>query len=97
MMRKPIVVALLLVLATAAFAHAGHHHKYLGTITAVHDDAVTIRTTDGHDVSFALATTTSIKRGDADATRAELTSGTRVSVELGNDGKTAVVVKLGAK
>ena len=95
MMRKLIVVSLLLFVATAAFAHAGHHHKYLGTVTAVHGDDVSIHTTEGHDVTFAVNSATSFKRGDADASRNDLTVGTRVSVEMALDGKTAMVVKIG--
>src|ERR1043166_94200 len=95
MMRKFIAVPFFLV-ATAAFAHAGHHHKYLGTVTAIHDSEVTIHTTDGKDVNFAVTKESDFKRGDAEAKRADMTNGTRVSVELGNDGKTAVLVKLGA-
>ena len=95
MMRKLIVVSLLLFVATAAFAHAGHHHKYLGTVTAVHGDEVSLHTTDGHDVTFTVTSATSFKRGDADASRNDLTVGTRVSVEMALDGKTAMVVKIG--
>jgi len=97
MIRKLIVVSLLLFVATAAFAHAGHHHKYLGTVTAVHGDEVSLHTTDGHDVTFTVTSATSFKRGDADASRNDVTVGTRVSVEMTLDGKTASVVKVGAK
>ena len=96
MMRKLMAVVLLFAAATA-FAHAGHHHKYLGTVTAMHDDQVTIHTTDGKDVAFTVTKETAFKRGDADARRAEMTVGTRVAVEMAMDGKSAMVVKMGAK
>jgi uncharacterized protein DUF5666 len=93
-MRK-LTALLLLLIAATAFAHAGHVHKYLGTITAIHDDQVVIHTTDGKDVTFVVTTATAFKRGDADAKRADMTKGTRVSVELALDGKSATLVKLG--
>jgi len=96
MMRKLIAVVVLLLAATTAFAHAGHHHKYLGTITAIHGDEVSLHTTDAHDVTFTIASTTSFMRGDAAASRSDVTVGTRVSVEMALDGKTAMVVKVGA-
>ena len=94
MMRKLTALFIFLVAATA-FAHAGHLHKYLGTITAIHDDQVVIHTTDGKDVTFVVTKETAFKRGDADAKRADMTNGMRVSVELALDGKSATVVKLG--
>ena len=94
MMRK-FLALLLLLAATAAFAHAGHHHKYLGTVTSMHDDQVTIHTTDGHDVTFAIVKTTEFKRDDADAKRSDMTVGIRVAVEMQLDGKSARVVKIG--
>ena len=96
MMRKLIAVVVLLLAATTAFAHAGHHHKYLGTVTALHGDDVSLHTTDGHDVTFTITSATSFKRGDADASRNDVTVGTRLSVEMALDGRTASVVKVGA-
>lgn len=96
MMRKLMAVVLLLAAATA-FAHAGHHHKYLGTVTAIHETHVTIRTTDDKNVTFEVTKETAFKRGDAAAKRAEMTVGTRVAVEMALDGKSAMVVKMGEK
>ena len=94
-MRKLIAVFLLLA-ATTAFAHAGHHHKYLGTVTSIHDDHVSIHTTDGKDVTFIVTKSTEFKRGDAEAKRDDLSTGMRVAVEMALDGKSAEVVKIGA-
>jgi hypothetical protein len=96
-MIKRLLPLLLLLAATTAFAHAGHHHKYLGTVTSIHDDEVAIHTTDGKDVIFIVTKETAFKRGDAEAGRADMTAGTRVSVELATDGRSAVLVKLPAK
>ena len=86
------MAALLLLTSASAFAHAGHHHKYLGTVTSIHGDEVGIHTTDDKDVTFLVTKDTVFERGK----RAEVTTGTRVSVEMALDGKTAAVVKVGA-
>jgi len=91
-MTRKLFAAFLFLVATAAFAHAGHHHHYLGTVTALHDDQVSIHTTDGKDVTFLVSKETVFERGK----RSDVTTGTRVSVELALDGKTAAVVKVGA-
>jgi hypothetical protein len=94
MTRRLAAAALILLASVTAFAHAGHHHKYLGTVTSIDGDRVAIRTTDEKDVTFVVTAETAYKRGDSDAKRADLGVGVRVAVEMATDGRTAAVVKL---
>jgi len=87
----------LALLSSLAFAHAGHQHHFLGTVKSLAADDLVVTATDGADRTFVLTDTTALQRGSEAASRADLTPGTRVSVEVANDGKTAVTIKLGAK
>jgi len=93
-MTRKLTFLLLLLAATTAFAHAGHVHKYLGTITSINGDEVVIHTTDAKDVTFVVTKATAFKRGEKDAPRADMAAGMRVSVQLATDGKSALVVKM---
>jgi hypothetical protein len=90
-MKKPLTVLLCLLVAAAAFAHAGHAHTYMGTVTMLHDDgSFMMKTTEGKDVTVATSSTTTF-----DPARADLAVGKRVVVKMTLDGKTAASVKLG--
>ena len=98
-MKKALTaVALLLLLATAGFAHAGHVHTYMGTVTMLHNDhEFMIKTTDGHDVTVGTTKATSFLHADNHAGKSsELAVGSRVVVKMSKDGKTAMSVKLAA-
>lgn len=92
--KKLLPIALFLLAATA-FAHAGHQHHFLGTVKALQPAQLVITTTAGADASFTLTAATAITRDGAPVARTELTAGRRVAVEVANDGKTAVSVKVG--
>jgi hypothetical protein len=96
-MRKLILFTLLLA-ALNAFGHAGEVHKYMGTITAVHDDgSFMLKKTDGKTMHVQVATTTAYQHADGHvAKRSEVASGKRVVVTISKDGKTASLVKLAA-
>lgn len=97
-MRKPVILFLaLLLLSSVAFAHAGHQHHFLGTVKSLAANDLLVTATDGAERTFVLTDKTALRRGDEPATRADLTPGTRVAVEVANDGRTAVTIKLGAK
>lgn len=87
----------LALLSSLAFAHAGHQHHFLGTVKSLAANDLVVTATDGADRTFVLTDTTTLQRGSEAASRTDLTAGTRVSVEVANDGKTAVTIKLGAK
>ncbi len=91
-------VALLMV-AAPAFAHEGHIHKYMGTISSVHENQLTVKTTDGKQVTFTVGDQTQIVRGTAKASTSDLTQGTRVVVEAqgGKEPMAATRIRLGEK
>ena len=96
-MPKTTIAALaLLLVAAAAFAHAGHVHTYMGTVTMLHGDgSFMIKTTDGKDLAIQTSSATTYQHADgAAATRADLATGTRVVVKMALDGKTATSVKM---
>jgi hypothetical protein len=89
-MTRTLAAALMLFVALGAFAHAGHAHTYMGTVTALHDDgSFTIKTTDGKDVTIAVSPKTTF-------TPAKPAAGRRVVVKMTADGKTAASVKMAA-
>jgi len=85
-MKNIILAALVLaVLAPAAtFAHPGHEHKLMGTITAIDGSKVSMKTTDGKDTTFTVTPTTSFKRGKAKGAQSDLKVGLRVVVNAGD-------------
>ena len=94
-MRKAIILAVsLIILSTAAFAHGGHKHAFLGTVKAVSADQLTIETKEGQPATFTLTGKTEYLRDGKAAHREDLTAGLRVSVHVADDGKTATSVKL---
>jgi hypothetical protein len=97
-MKKLMAVALFLI-AASAFAHAGHMHTYMGTVTMLHgDDAFMIKTTDGKDVTIETSPKTEFTTSDGHAAKkGDVTVGTRVVVKMEMDGKTAASVKIGGR
>jgi hypothetical protein len=97
-MRKFILFTLLLVVALNAFGHAGEVHKYMGTVTAVHDDgSFMLEKTDGKTMHVHVAKSTDYQHANGKvAKRAEVVTGRRVVVTISKDGKTASLVKLAA-
>src|SRR5262249_54172545 len=98
-MRKLIALsALLLLAATAAFAHAGHMHTYMGTVTMMHGDGeFMMKTTDGKDLTIKTTVKTAFTHSDNHAAKlSELAVGMRVVVKMNTDGKTAASVKMSA-
>jgi hypothetical protein len=96
-MKTSATALLLILLAATAFAHAGHVHTYMGTVTMLHDDQrFMMKTTDGKDLTIQTAASTTYAHADGSAaTRAELAEGVRVVVKMALDGKTASSVKMG--
>src|SRR5262249_803637 len=88
--KKLIAVLALSLIAAAAFAHAGHMHTYMGTVTMLHDDgSFMIKTTDGKDMTIAISAATTW-----DPARTDLAVGKRVVVKMALDGKTAASAKM---
>jgi YHS domain-containing protein len=96
-MRRIFAILLVATFAAgAAFAHGGKSHQLLGTVKELHDDHLVVTATDGHQATVALARTTKYEKDLKPVTRAALAPGARVSIQLTEDNKTAVKVKIGA-
>ena len=95
-MRK--ILAFLLIAAFAAggaLAHGGKSHQLLGIVKDLHEDHLVLKTPDGHERTVHLAKTTQYERNKKLAKRSDLAVGLRVSIQLTEDDKTAVKVKIG--
>ncbi len=99
-MRRIFVLLLIATFAATfggtAFAHGGKSHQLLGTVKELHENRLVVTATDGHQAAVALAKTTKYEKDMKPATRAALVVGSRVSIQLTEDDKTAVKVKIGA-
>ena len=99
MNRKVIAVSFVgLLVAGVMFAHGGKDGRILGTVKTLHENHLMITSTDGHEVMIVLAEETRfVTSGDEEASRDDLTEGTRVVVTVKEDGKTAISVKIGSR
>ena|SRR2546428_2542082 len=98
-MRKAFASMMFLLLAaTSAFAHAGHVHTYMGTVTMLQGDhTFMMKTTDGKTVTVQTSNRTKFLHADGHAaSKAELAVGMRVVVKMSTDGQTALSVKMSA-
>ena len=74
------LLAVTLVVPASAWAHQGHVHSYRGTVAAVHEGSVEIRTTDGNTLTFVLDAKTIYQRGKTRVDAKTLIVGERVVV-----------------
>jgi hypothetical protein len=78
-----------------SFAHEGHEHKIMGTVSMRHEFHLEVKATDGKTTILTLTEKTRVKRGDAPATVDSIKPGERVVVTAveakGKDGKTVMV------
>ena len=91
------LIALLLLIPTAAPAHEGHDHKVMGTISSIQGTNVMVKGTDGKTVMVMLNDKTKITQGKSKVELAALKVGDRVVAE-GPESQgmiTATSVKLG--
>ena len=98
-MKKLVATSLFLLLAaTSAFAHAGHIHTYMGSVTILHgDNTFAMKTTDGKNLTIQISPKTKWLHSDDHAAKSsELAVGQRVVVKMMADGKTADTVKMSA-
>ena len=93
---KKLIAFFLFFAAVSAFAHAGHEHVYMGSVTMLHGKGVFMMSTaDGRDVTVATTDqTTFTDADDHPAKLSDLAVGTRVVVKMNVDGKTALSVKM---
>ena len=98
-MRNFIFGLLLVFVAVAAFGHAGEVHKYMGTVTALHDDgSFMLKKTDGKTMHVEVSKATAYQTAKGHSAKpSDLSAGSRVVVTIGTDGKTATHVKFAPK
>lgn len=95
MNRRTFVLALTLAASALvpAFAHEGHDHKLLGTVTELTADRIVVKATkDGALSTVAITRTTKITRGTSKLQASDLKVGDRVVVNIGN-GKAPLSAK----
>lgn len=100
MTRRWIVaaIAMCVALPITAWAHAGHVHKIMGTVTARDAKHVEVKTPSGEIVSVAVTDQTSVVRAKKKVTFSEVQTGRRVVVDIG-DGEDPLIareIELGA-
>ena len=97
MKKFAIASAITLVLVINAFAHGNMEH-ILGTVTAVSEHSVTVKTTAGVSKTVEVAAGTKVMKSDAAGTLKYVHVGDRVAIHAGNhDGKLqAEEIKIGA-
>jgi hypothetical protein len=90
-------VLLAFVSARPVFAHQGHEHKVMGTVTMAAADHVMLKDKDGKDVTVKVAKDTKVKAAPALGV-AEIKVGTRVvitAIEGKDKSMTAKTIEVG--
>lgn len=100
-LRQVLRACLLALFATgsaAAFAHDGHAHKIVGTLTMVAADYVMVRTRAGKEVTVRIAEKTKVTQGRQALKIEALKAGTRVVITASGakEPYTATVIQAGA-
>jgi YHS domain-containing protein len=99
-MRKVFILLLIATFAATfagtAFAHGGKSHQLLGTVKLLHENHLVVTTQGGQEKTVTLAKTTQYEKDRKAVKRSDLVAGARVSIQLTEDDKTAVKVKIGA-
>ena len=97
-MASLIAVALLVVASTGQlFAHAGHDHKVMGTVTMAASDHVMLKDKDGKDVTVKVTKATTVKAKTAMKVE-QIQPGTRVVItatEAKDKSMTAKTIEVG--
>jgi len=95
-MRKILIFLLVTAFAAgSAFAHGGKSHQLLGTVKELHENHLMVTATDGHETMVMLTPKTQYEKDKKPAKRSDLLTGARVSIQLSEDNKNAVKVKIG--
>ena len=96
---RRLVLGVVLVAALAipgyAFAHEGHVHKVMGTVTTLHENHLEVKATDGKKSMITLNEKTKVLRGKTRAKLRDIKSGERAIVtaieKKGKDGKPVLI------
>ena len=73
-----------LAFVSIGWAHEGHEHKIMGTISAVSANRLEVKATDGKTVTIALTDKTKLRWGKTTVVLADLKVGQRVVVSVGS-------------
>lgn len=76
-----MVLAAMLAIPAVGWAHAGHTHKVMGTVSSIQGNHVEVKTTDGKVVMVMLDEKTAISRGKTKLDATALKVGERVSID----------------
>jgi hypothetical protein len=97
MKKLSLVLIGVLLLSTLALAHGGMQH-ILGTVTAITDTSLTVKTKEGPVQTVGYDSETKFVKGDAPATVKDVQVGTRVAIHAQKDGASlhAAQVSIGA-
>ena len=79
------ILAVVLMIPAAAWAHEGHAHKVMGTVTARQDNRVELKTPDGKTVIVTLSPKTTFARGKQKVDGTSVKVGERVVVEVASE------------
>ena len=99
MTRRVSILLLVLALSPAArvLAHEGHEHKIMGTVSAVHENHLEVKATDGKTSMVTMNEKTRVLRGTAKLSADAIKVGERVVVTAietkDTDGKALMVAK----
>jgi len=97
MIRRILATAMLVtMIAVTAFAHGGHAHKVMGTISKITNNQVEIQGTDGKKTIVVLNDKTQILKGKVKGAAADLKEGVRVVIEAEGEPLVAKSFRLAA-
>jgi hypothetical protein len=93
----PLILIGTLLLVTLAFAHGGMEHV-LGTVTAVTDHSLSVKTREGELKTIEFDAETRFMKGDAAATIKDIQVGSRVAIHAHKNDSAlhAAEVRIGA-
>ena len=94
-----VLIALTIGAGTPVFAHEGHDHKVMGTITMAATDHVMLKDKDGKDVTVKVTKDTKVKATLVMKVQ-DIKAGTRVVItaqEAQDKSMTASVIEVGVK
>lgn len=71
-------------LAGPALAHPGHDHRVMGTIVVIDGHHVTMKTTDGKELTFEVTPATKLTRAKKPGAFSDLKAGLRIVCNVGD-------------
>ena len=97
MKRVLLITALLVMASVPLFAHPGHVHTYMGTVSMLHgDNTFMMETAKGDVVTVQTDSKTAfvLSPGNHKGKMGDLEEGMKVVVKMSTDGKTATSITM---